>query len=131
MKKNRRRSPVPKRPGEWTEDDLLKNLKEVADLFNWRLWHFHDSRRQVTIKGETRFVGDADAAGLPDVVLVKGPWLIFAELKGRGRWPTEEQWLALYELVEVQEANPYVEVYLLHAHIDEDFQMIVDVLNSR
>ena len=127
----KRRSPVPKLPGEWTEDDLLRNLKEIAKTFGWRFWHIHDSRRQVRKGGVIAFVGDPDTAGIPDVQLVKGPWLIYAELKGRGRWPTDEQWCGLYELQEVAEASPYVEVYLLHAHLEEDFQMMVELLNSR
>ena len=126
----RRRKPVPIAPGEWTEDDLLKNLRELAHLFGWRFWHIHDSRRQTRQGGEIVFVGDPDIAGFPDVVMVKGPWILFAELKGRNRWPTDEQWVALYELVEVAEANPYVEVFLLHSHVDDDFELIAEKLST-
>ena len=63
------------------------------------------------------YVGDPDTAGIPDVMLVKGPWLIYAELKSRNKWPTDEQWTALYELLDAsRRRNPHVEVYLLHSH---------------
>ena len=127
----RRRKSVPVRPGEWGEDDLLQNIRELAQLFGWRFWHIHDSRRQVRKGGQVDYVGDPDTGGIPDVMLVKGPWLIYAELKARNKWPTDEQWTALYELQDVAEANRYVEVYLLHSHLEEDLQLITDVLSTR
>ena len=45
------RKRIPVRPGEWGEDDLLHNIRELAQLFGWRFWHIHDSRRQVRREG--------------------------------------------------------------------------------
>jgi hypothetical protein len=60
------------------ESDLQAAVMEYARLMRWRLAHFHDSRRQVK---PGVFVGDADARGFPDLVLVRER-LVIAELKG-------------------------------------------------
>lgn len=103
----------------------------LARLYGWRAYHTHDSRRS--------------APGFPDLVLVRPPRLIFAELKtdtGRVK-PEQEAWLeALAEVgaavsfaVEVAQANasayrgallgPRVEVYLWRRR---DLQAIADRL---
>ena len=54
----------------------------AAERLGWRVFHVHDSRRS--------------RAGFPDLVLVRGFRLIFAELKAPGKKPTPEQeeWLS-------------------------------------
>jgi ribosomal protein L37E len=66
----------------------------VAQLCGWRAYHTHDSRRS--------------AAGFPDLVLVRPPRVIFAELKTRtGRAsPAQLDWLQLLR------DCPGVETYL-------------------
>jgi hypothetical protein len=71
---------------------------EMAGRLQWLVYHTHDSRHS--------------AAGFPDLVLVKPPRLIFAELKAEGKNPTPEQevWLRalekLWPHVEVQVWRP-------------------------
>lgn len=68
-----------------TERGFQQQVVACAHLFGWRVYHTYDSRRS--------------GAGFPDLVLVRRPRVIFAELKAeRGRL-TEDQraWLtALY-----------------------------------
>jgi hypothetical protein len=55
-----------------SERDLQTNILSLAAALGWLCYHTHDSRRS--------------AAGFPDLVLVKGDRLIFAELKSaRGK----------------------------------------------
>jgi hypothetical protein len=65
-----------------TEAELQAAIVELAQLLGWRVYHTHDSRHS--------------AAGFPDLVLVRGRRLVFAELKTGRRRVTEEQarWLA-------------------------------------
>jgi hypothetical protein len=64
-----------------TERELLETIREAAKIGRWLLYHTHDSRRS--------------AAGFPDLVLVRGRDVIFAELKTeRGRLtPEQVAWL--------------------------------------
>ena len=93
-----------------------KNVKELAELFGWRYWHIHDSRRQVRREGHGGLRGRPRHGRDPGRNPREGA---VAHLRGaegsRNKWPTDEQWTALYELQDVAEANPYVEVYLLHS----------------
>jgi hypothetical protein len=76
-----------------TEKDFQKQLLEMARMFGWRVAHFHDSRRQVK---PGVFVGDKDAAGFPDLVLVRPPDILVLELKRELGKTTDAQdeWLA-------------------------------------
>lgn len=79
-----------------SERDFQGAVMDLARICGWRVAHFHDSRRQVTRKGETQLVGDKDAAGFPDLVLLRAPFeLLFAELKSlRGRLrPEQAEWV--------------------------------------
>lgn len=80
-----------------SEKQLHGLIKDAADLYGWWLIHFADSRRQVA---PGVFVGDADAAGWLDIVLIPTRHIdrrevLFRETKGysRGRLgaPTPEQ----------------------------------------
>lgn len=64
---------------------------EIATAYGWWWRHFHDSRRQVA---PGVHVGDADAAGVPDLMLghPDRTGLVWAELKhGRGRLSDSQQ----------------------------------------
>lgn len=70
-----------------TEGELLDAVVGFARTWHWRVWHVHDSRREVGRgdNGEAVLVGDSDAAGFPDLVLCHPgrQRLIFAELKSQ------------------------------------------------
>jgi hypothetical protein len=81
------------------EADWQEQVVHLATLAGWLCYHTHDSRHSV--------------AGFPDLVLVRAPRLVFAELKvdpptsKRGRpTPVQERWLGTLRGV------PSVEVYV-------------------
>ena len=71
-----------------SEKELQTRVIEFARLYGWRVAHFHDSRRQVK---PGVFVGDKDAVGFPDLVLVRPPRLMVVELKRELGKLTDEQ----------------------------------------
>lgn len=77
---------------EVNERDLTAAVIDLARLRGWRVAHFHDSRRDIA--GGT-LVGDRDAAGFPDLVMVRDGRVVFAELKSEtGRLSAGQQgWL--------------------------------------
>ena len=75
-----------------TEKDLLRSVRDMARLLGWQTYHTHTSR--------------FSEPGFPDLVLLRGSRLIFAELKvGKGKlrqgavnrhgrvWPGQAWWL--------------------------------------
>lgn len=65
-----------------SEAAFQTQVLNLAGYYGWRSYHTHDSRRS--------------QAGFPDLVLVRGAELIFAELKtdtGRLR-PEQQEWIA-------------------------------------
>jgi len=74
-----------------SEESFQGAVIELARLGGWEVAHFHDSRRQVA---PDKFVGDTDAAGFPDLVLVRDR-VLFVELKTeRGRLTLRQRaWL--------------------------------------
>lgn len=75
-----------------SEKQFQAAVIELARTCQWRVAHFHDSRREVKRRdGSTRIIGDRDAKGFPDLVLCRGPRLMFAELKAeKGRLSVEQ-----------------------------------------
>lgn len=73
------------------EKDFQDAVMELARYLGWRVLHFSDSRRQVR---PGVFVGDKDAAGWPDLFLVRER-AIAMELKAeKGKTtPKQEEWL--------------------------------------
>jgi hypothetical protein len=69
------------RPNQISEKHWQDDVVEIAQLFDWRYYHTFDSRRST--------------AGFPDLILVRPPVLIAAELKtARGRvTPAQQAWL--------------------------------------
>ncbi len=68
-----------------TERDFQQTVLELARVLGWRCYHTHDSRRS--------------EPGFPDIVAVRPPRIIYAELKTeRGRLSADQrQWLSLLE----------------------------------
>lgn len=64
-----------------TEKDFQEMVCQAAAIYGWRVYHTYDSRRS--------------APGFPDLCLVRGPRLIFAELKTeKGKTSVyQEAWL--------------------------------------
>ena len=86
------RTPAPPRPG-CSEDEFGRHLIAYAQARGWRVAHFRPGR---TASG-WRTPCSADAKGWPDLILVRGPRIVAAELKrDGGKKPTPEQttWLA-------------------------------------
>ena len=92
---------------QMTEADHLEQVKAVALTCGWRLYHTFDSRRS--------------AAGFPDLVLVRPPRVIFAELKRQNGRVTIPQHMWFHDLDEC----PGVEVYIWKP---SDWNEIVEVL---
>ena len=82
----RRKTPGP------SERSFQQSVLYWARIRGWKVCHFHDSRRQVR---PGQFVGDADAAGYPDLTLCRGTRLMFAELKAEtGKVTvTQQEWI--------------------------------------
>jgi len=81
-----------------TEKEFLQQVRDLAKLCGWLTYHTYDSRRS--------------PEGFPDLVLVRGNQMVFAELKsekGSVR-PEQRMWLDALEKV----CN--VEVYLWRPH---------------
>ena len=72
-----------------SERDLLAQVRQLALVCDWLVYHTHDSRRS--------------PAGFPDLVLVRSERLIFAELKKeKGRvTPDQKRWLDALEACQV------------------------------
>lgn len=66
-----------------TEERFQATLIKTARALGWEAYHTHNSQGSVE--------------GFPDLVLVKGPRLIFAELKGKGGKysAAQNRWLQL------------------------------------
>lgn len=80
-----------------TEDAFKDQVLDLARAFKWRTAHF---RPGLTRSGQWVTAVQGDGKGFPDLVLVRGPTLIVAELKVGRNKPTREQtaWLQAFEL---------------------------------
>jgi len=89
------------------EKDFQDTVVEYAHLCGWMTYHTHDSRRS--------------DAGFPDLTMVRGTRLIFAELKSQKGTirPAQEAWLQRLQGV------PAVEVYLWRPTDWDDIEKIL------
>ena len=82
------------RPPRESEKDFQKWVTDNATLLGWKWAHFRDSRRQIA---PGQFVGDVQAAGFPDLVLVKDQLIYMVEIKKQSGKLTsaQEEWQAV------------------------------------
>ena len=71
-----------------TEAQFMEQVTQLAEIRGWSWAHF---RPAMTSKGWRTPVSGPLGRGWPDLVLVRGKQLIFAELKRDGRWVTHAQ----------------------------------------
>lgn len=86
------------------EENYQQTIIDLANVYGWTVAHFRTAR---TINGWVTPVA-ADGKGFPDMVLVRPPRLIFAEIKSdKGKLSREQQsWLDLLK------GCPGVECYM-------------------
>ena len=89
------------------ERELQREVAELAKLFGWLAYHTWRS--------------DHSPAGFPDLVLVRGDRIIFAELKAKGNVPTEAQmgWLIALQ------ATKKVETYLWYPYDRDEIERVL------
>ena len=80
------------------EGDLQRNIIELAEMLGWRAYHV------ARVKGQLRA---RTSPGFPDLVMVRAPRLIFAELKAPGKHLTPEQLAWRAELKKVETTEVY------------------------
>lgn len=80
-----------------SEDDFLSWVIELANLRRWVVAHFRPARIVKNGLITYRTAVSADGRGFPDLVLVRGHRVIFAELKAEKGKASREQinWLSL------------------------------------
>lgn len=105
------------------EEQFLKQVIELAHLTGWTVAHFRTAR-MIRANGSTAWLTpvQGDGKGFPDLVMVKGKKLIFAELKSSKGKLTYEQdtWLMI-----LQNALPEKRTYVWRP---SDWDEIVKVL---
>lgn len=100
-----------------SEGDFLGQVIDLAHVYGWKVAHF----RPAQTKYGWRTPVQADGKGFPDLVMLKPPRLVFAELKSeKGKLsPEQEGWLSLLKGIKG------IEVYCWKP---KDFESIVDIL---
>jgi hypothetical protein len=84
-----------------SEAELQKAVLELAKRLGWRSAHF---RPGMTQRGNWVTAVQGDGKGFPDLVLAKGRYLYFVELKAAGKYPSPEQraWIAALEATDAK-----------------------------
>lgn len=81
------------------ERRFQKQVTDLATLLGWRHWHdaATNAPRRCSSCGAVRR-GPRNASGLPDLILIRRPRLIWAELKTDDGDVTPDQWSWLQDL---------------------------------
>lgn len=95
---------------DMTEKELDAEVRKLAKLCGWLYYHTYRSKRS--------------PAGFPDLVLVRPPRIVYAELKSKDGKVTPEQKIWLDKLA----GCPQNEVYLWRP---DELQEIADVLSTK
>lgn len=93
-----RRLPAPSPPdSKLSERQFQSQVLALAQLLGWSYWHDNatNAPRRCQSCGAYR-AGPRNVAGLPDLLLVRGSQLIWAELKAQdgSTSPEQRQWIA-------------------------------------
>jgi hypothetical protein len=79
-----------------SEADLQRAVMQLARTLHWKCSHIGDSRKQVRDRqhGHLKLVGDPDAAGMLDLILVRERvlWIELKDAKNRIR-PAQQRWI--------------------------------------
>lgn len=111
----RRGRPALNADGSLSEAAWQTQVTNLATFYGWRLYHTHRS--------------DRSPAGFPDLVLIRPPELIFAELKtDKGRLkPEQAAWLEDLELVRQAVTDLRQNAEAGYAGISPEYAAAVDV----
>lgn len=78
------------------EKDFLRTILDCARLHGWTSAHFGSTVKLVRRGGAAIPIPDKGAAGFPDLVLVRPPRILFAEVKVRQPLSAEQaEWMRL------------------------------------
>lgn len=105
--------------GKGPEAILQAKIMDLARLFGWRRAHFRTAYQPGAERWLTPMSGEK---GFPDLVLIRPPRLIFAELKSeKGRLSLDQElWLA-----DLEEIPTGIEVYLWRPNDIDEIQAIL------
>lgn len=97
-------TPTNGRAMKTSEREFQAQVIDLARMFGWRCAHFRTALSQ---SGRWLTPVQADGAGFPDLVLTKGPRLVFAELKAdRGIVSRPQaEWLSALAVVAGESPN--------------------------
>jgi VRR-NUC domain len=95
------------------EREFTRAVIGLAQQLGWKTAHFSNTIRVVRRKSGYATIPDSQAAGFPDLVLVKDDRIIFAELKAKRGSVTEAQ----YEWLRTLE-KAGAETHIWREHID-------------
>ena len=88
-----------------SEADFQDQIIELAHLCDWTVAHFRPAQKR---DGTWRTAVQADGTGFPDLVLVRPPRLLFAEVKSEKGTVTSEQLMWLTVLAECWSGEAYL-----------------------
>jgi hypothetical protein len=97
-------------PDQQSEKEFMKRVVGLAKLTGWLCYHTFDSRRS--------------SPGFPDLVLVRPPDIIFAELKNNKGKLSDKQWV----WHETLKQCPGVSFYLWRP---QDWESVIDILQTK
>lgn len=99
-----------------TEKDFMAVVTDYAKLRGWRVYHTFDSRHS--------------AAGFPDLVLVRPPRLVFAELKSEGGKLTPEQkaWIEALKEIGAFDRLTFRDIPEVYVWWPRDHEQVIETL---